>query len=110
MEKLGFGLTLFVQVSLSKSTKTAVDTFEAAVQKCPDILSCHAISGNEDFILVVAARDLQCYKRLNDEVLLHLPHVRKKITSFSLNATKAPVGLPLELLPEFRAALAGWKP
>lgn len=109
MEKLGFGVTIFVHVSLAKSTGAAVDAIETAVKKCPYILSCHAVSGDQDFIRVVAARDSQSYKRLNDAVLLHLPHVSKKITSFSLNAAKAYVGVPLELLPEFRTALAGWK-
>ena len=108
-EKVGFGVTIFVHVSLTESTKAAVEGWRAAILRIPEIIGCHAVSGNEDFILTVLTRDLQSYKRFNDDVLLRLPHVSKKITSFSLDAMKNSTGLPLELLSDFRDALAGWK-
>jgi Lrp/AsnC family leucine-responsive transcriptional regulator len=108
-EKVGFGVTIFVHVSLTESTRAAVEAWRAAVLKIPEIIGCHAVSGHEDFILTVLTRDLQSYKQFNDEVLLRLPHVSKKISSFSLDAIKASSGLPLELLSDFRDALAGWK-
>ena len=107
-DKVGFGVTIFVHVSLTESTRAAVEGWRAAVLKIPEIIGCHAVSGNEDFILTVLTRDLGSYKQFNDEVLLRLPHVSKKISSFSLDAMKGSAGLPLELLPEFRDALAGW--
>jgi Lrp/AsnC family transcriptional regulator, leucine-responsive regulatory protein len=107
-EKVGFGVTIFVHVSLTESTRAAVEGLRAAVLKIPEIIGCHAVSGNEDFLLTVVARDLQSYKRFNDEVLLRLPHVNKKVSSFSLDPIKISTGLPLELLADFRHALAGW--
>jgi Lrp/AsnC family leucine-responsive transcriptional regulator len=108
-EKVGFGVTIFVHVSLTESTRAAVEALRAAVTKVPEIIACHSVSGNEDFILTVLTRDLQSYKRFNDEVLLHLPHVSKKVSSFSLDPIKTSTGLPLELLTDFRDALAGWR-
>lgn len=108
-DKVGFGVTIFVHVSLTESTKAAVEGWRAAILKIPEIIGCHAVSGDEDFILTVLTRDLQSYKHFNDEVLLRLPHVSKKISSFSLDAMKNSTGLPLELLTDFRDALAGWQ-
>jgi Lrp/AsnC family leucine-responsive transcriptional regulator len=108
-EKVGFGVTIFVYVSLTESTRAAVEGFRAAVMKIPEIIECHSVSGNEDFILTVLTRDLESYKRVNDEALLRLPHVSKKVSSFSLDPVKTSTGLPLELLAHFRDALTGWK-
>jgi Lrp/AsnC family transcriptional regulator, leucine-responsive regulatory protein len=108
-EKVGFGATVFVHVSITESTSAAIAAFRAAVAKIPQILACHAVSGNEDFLLIVLTHDLESFKRFNDETLLHLPHVSKKVSSFSLDAMKQSYALPLELLPAFRAAVTDWR-
>jgi Lrp/AsnC family leucine-responsive transcriptional regulator len=108
-EKVGFGVIIFVHVSLTESTRPAVEALRAAVMKIPEIIECHCVSGNEDLILTVLTRDLQSYKRFNDEVLLRLPHVSKKVSSFSLDPLKISTGLPLELLSDFHDALVGWR-
>jgi DNA-binding Lrp family transcriptional regulator len=97
------------KMGCSYVTKRRRFAAKAASRPGDAVSGCHAVSGNEDFILTVLTRDLQSYKRFNDDVLLRLPHVSKKITSFSLDAMKNSTGLPLELLTDFRDALAGWK-
>lgn len=105
-EKVGFGAIVFVHVSLTETKSAAFMAFRAAVEQIPEVLACHAVSGNEDFLLIVLARDLQSFKRFNDETLLQLPFVSKKVSSFSLDVVKQSYALPLELLPDFRAAAA----
>ena len=103
--KIGFGATVFVHVSITQSTSSAAEEFRLAVRKIPEVISCHAVSGNEDFLLVIVTRDLESYKKLNDDVLLRLPNVIKKVSSFSLDQVKQTIVLPLEVLPEFKSDL-----
>jgi Lrp/AsnC family leucine-responsive transcriptional regulator len=106
-EKVGFGATVFVHVSITQSTRTAAEEFRTAIGAIPEVIACHAVSGNDDFLLIVVTRDLESYKRLNEEVLLTLPNVVKKVSSFSLDLLKQVNRLPLEILPAFKSDLAG---
>ncbi len=105
-EKVGFGATVFVHVSITQSTQTAAQEFRAAIGRIPEVIACHAVSGNEDFLLTVVTKDLESYKRLNEDVLLRLPNVVKKVSSFSLDLIKQVNRLPLEILPGFKEELA----
>jgi DNA-binding Lrp family transcriptional regulator len=63
--------------------KTLAD-FEAAVKRCPNVLSCHLMSGEHDYILRIAARDLEDYERIHKEWLTAMPHVIRINSSFAL--------------------------
>lgn len=106
VEKVGFGATVFVHVSITQSTSTAAEEFRKAVSKIREVVACHAVSGNDDFLLTVVTRDLESYKQVNQEILLRLPNVVKKVSSFSLDLIKQVNRLPLEILPAFKDDLA----
>jgi Lrp/AsnC family leucine-responsive transcriptional regulator len=54
------------------------------VKRCPNILSCHLMSGEYDYILRIAAKDLADYERIHKEWLSAMPHVTKINSSFAL--------------------------
>jgi Lrp/AsnC family leucine-responsive transcriptional regulator len=110
VEKVGFGATVFVHVSITQSTSTAAEEFRKAVSKIREVVACHAVSGNDDFLLTVVTRDLESYKQVNQEILLRLPNVVKKVSSFSLDLIKQVNRLPLEILPAFKDDLANLPP
>jgi DNA-binding Lrp family transcriptional regulator len=68
---------------------------EAAIQKIPEIVSCHYISGSGTFELQVVCPDLGEFSRFAREVLINLPNVKDLHTSFSLGEVKAASALPL---------------
>ena len=102
VEKVGFSATVFVDVSITQSTTAAADEFRKAVSKIREVVSCHAVSGNDDLLLTVVTRDLESYKQINQDILLRLPNVVKKVSSFSLDLIKQVNRLPLEILPTFK--------
>ena len=55
---LGHQMTAIVHISLSGQFEKTLSDFEAAVKRCPNILSCHLMSGEYDYILRIAAKDL----------------------------------------------------
>src|SRR5690554_2640698 len=51
---LGHGVTVIVHISLSGQFERTLSEFEAAVQRCPNVVSCHLMSGEYDYILRIA--------------------------------------------------------
>ena len=81
---LGHRMTAIVHISLSGQFEKTLTDFEAAVKRCPNVLSCHLMSGEYDYILRIAARDLEDYERIHKEWLTAMPHVTKINSSFAL--------------------------
>jgi DNA-binding Lrp family transcriptional regulator len=96
---LGHQMTVIVHISLSGQFEKTLSDFEAAVKRCPNILSCHLTSGEYDYIVRVAARDLQDYERIHKEWLTALPHVTKINSSFALREVidRTAIGMKPEL-------------
>lgn len=81
---LGHKMTAIVHISLSGQFEKSLSEFEAAIRRCPNVLSCLLMSGEYDYILRIAARDLEDYERIHKEWLSAMPHVTKINSSFAL--------------------------
>jgi len=81
---LAHKMTAIVHISLSGQFEKTLADFEAAVKRCPNVLSCHLMSGEYDYILRIAAKDLEDYERIHKEWLTAMPHVTKINSSFAL--------------------------
>lgn len=93
--KLGLTVEVFVEITLISQSREAMDTFEAAVSDFDDILECHLMSGTADYLLRVAARDLEQYDRIHRDCLARLPGVSSMRSSFSLRRIKQMTGYPV---------------
>jgi len=90
---LGRGTVVFVHVTLERQNREGMDAFEGAVRACPDVVRCHLMSGDADYLLEVAARDLTDYERIHTDHLARMPGVARIRSSFSLRTVK-PEGTP----------------
>ncbi|MBW9113113.1 Lrp/AsnC family transcriptional regulator [Rhizobium cauense] len=81
---LDYKMIAVVHISLSGQFAKTLSEFEAAVKRCPNVLVCYLMSGEYDYILRVAARDLEDYERIHRDWLSALPHVVKINSSFAL--------------------------
>jgi len=81
---LGHPMTVIVHISLSGQFEKSLSEFEAAVKRCPNVLSCHLVSGEYDYVLRISARDLADYERIHKQWLTAMPHVAKINSSFAL--------------------------
>jgi Lrp/AsnC family leucine-responsive transcriptional regulator len=68
---------------------------EEAVNAMPEVVSCHIVSGDADFLLEVVVPDLRAYERLLLGSLLSLPSVSDVRTNFAIRTMKPPSPLPL---------------
>ena len=81
---LGHPVTVIVNIALSGQSERHLAEFEAAVRLCANVLSCFLMSGEFDYILRVAARDLEDFERIHKTALSALPHVVRISSSFAL--------------------------
>ena len=98
-ERVGLGLTAYINVRLEKHTdadqRSPVETFTAAVQSWPEVVECAALSGEMDYLLRVLVRDMAHYSRFIMDVLLKHPAVQDCRTSFVLRQLKGTTALPV---------------
>jgi Lrp/AsnC family leucine-responsive transcriptional regulator len=94
-ERLGFGVVAFVNVSLEKQSEHPAQAFNQAVQDLPEILECHAVSGEADYLLRVVAADLKAFSDFLMHRLLRLPMVAHVRSSIMLDEVKSTTALPL---------------
>ncbi len=85
-EKLGFPITVFVFAELERQSRDALEQFERAVQRFPEVLECHLMTGSRDILLKIAARDLRSFDDFLEQDLMSVAGLRSTRTSFSLRA------------------------
>lgn len=69
------GLLVFVEIDLLRTSPDAFRDFRREALKLPELLECHLVSGNFDYLLKARVRDMQEYRRLLGEKILALPGV-----------------------------------
>lgn len=92
---LGLSNEFFVEVSLQAQTEEAFEKFEKAVQRVPEILECHLMSGQFDYLLRVAAADAADYERIHRSRISRLPGVQRIQSSLALRTVKPWAGYPI---------------
>ena len=63
-EKIGLGVTTFVLATLSGHNRANIEGFIKEINKIPEVVECHHITGAGDFILKVIAKDISSYQKL----------------------------------------------
>ena len=81
---LGKPMTVYIRVTLERQSASVLSAFEAAVRHCHDIVSCHLLAGQYDYILVARVAGMDDYGRLHQNELSRLPGVTRLETSFAL--------------------------
>ncbi|TKC79053.1 Lrp/AsnC family transcriptional regulator [Trinickia terrae] len=112
-QKLGLDLLAYVNVRLEKrgspadvlpgrrgdasvrAGATHAELFKAAVQTWPEVVACHAMAGDMDYLLRVQVEDMAHFSRFVQEQLLHHSSVIDVKTSFSLERVKETTALPI---------------
>ena len=74
-QKLGVGITMYVSVTLERQTEETLKIFERRIADVPEVMSCHLMTGEADYILRVVAADLESYQRFMLDVLTRIPGV-----------------------------------
>jgi len=85
---LGRGLHAFVEVRLDRQTRASVDRFEAEIVKFPEVLECHFMAGDADYLLRVVVKDLDEFRAFHMNKLVKVPGVANVKSSISMKQIK----------------------
>jgi Lrp/AsnC family leucine-responsive transcriptional regulator len=97
--KLGLALTVFVGLKIERHRDEEATAFQQAMRAVPEVIACHLISGEHDFLLEVVVASLEAYEEFLLGTLLKLPGVSDVRSNFAIRMVKPPGPLPLDHLP-----------
>jgi DNA-binding Lrp family transcriptional regulator len=98
-QKAGLQVTAIAMVSLEDHHPDSVEEFNRIVNERPEILECHATSGQHDYTLKVVCESIVAYDQLLSRWIMPCKAVHTVNTSFVLRSTKNTTALPLATVP-----------
>jgi Lrp/AsnC family leucine-responsive transcriptional regulator len=92
---IGLPVNVFCHVTLERQVKGALETFQAAVLKRPEVMECYLMTGEADYLLRVVVADLEAYERFIVDHLTKVPGIANIKSSFALKQVAYRTELPL---------------
>jgi DNA-binding Lrp family transcriptional regulator len=95
-EAMGFDMVCFISVSLQLHQFEAIERFKELVQDMPEVLECHHITGEFDYLLKAVFRSRDELQEFVVNKLTPIPGMARINTSLVLIEIKATQQLPIE--------------
>ena len=95
-EKAGYDLLCFIHIGLQMHQVTQVEKFREATRKMPEVLECHHITGEYDYLLKVVLKNRKDLERFVVDKITPVPGVARIHTSLVFTEVKSTMALPLE--------------
>jgi Lrp/AsnC family transcriptional regulator, leucine-responsive regulatory protein len=95
--KLGLSVSVFIQIRLEKQVERALEVFEAAIGKYPEVMECYLMTGDADYLIRVVVPDVPALERFIVDELSKIPGVANIRSSFALKQVKYKTVLPIRL-------------
>lgn len=92
---VGLGLTVYVSITLASQAQDVLAAFETAVAEAPEIMECHLMTGQADYIVRIVASDVADLERLHAQVLTRLPGVARLNSAIALRSVVRRGALPI---------------
>ncbi len=96
-EQVGFGIQTFIMVCLSHHQVSSLQTVIERLTEMEEVLECHQLTGDVDFLLKVAVKDMNAYTFFVNNRLSGIPGIQNVKTSFILDTLKSNNGLKIIL-------------
>lgn len=85
---IGLEILVFIEAKLTSQRREDIEAFERAIHEMPEVLECHMISGEFDYLIRVAARNTEDYESLYRDRLTHIPSVAQMKTLLCVSTVK----------------------
>ena len=95
-KKLGMEVTAFVLVNLSPLNRKTIHAFLEKVNNFPQILECYTLTGNNDFLLKIVAKDMDYYRDFIIDSLMQDASISKVKTSIVMCTEKRKIAIPID--------------
>ncbi|MCP5081662.1 MAG: winged helix-turn-helix transcriptional regulator [Alphaproteobacteria bacterium] len=94
-ELLGAGHVIIVHVSLTQTSDNALELFNRAVHRIPEIQSCYMLAGQFDYMLKVRTSDITHYRTVLGDQIGKLPGVQQTHSYVALEVVKENATIPV---------------
>lgn len=92
--KLGLATTVFVAIRTNRHDPEWIAAFSRGVAAVDEIVECHRMAGDVDYLLKLAVRDIAHYDRIYRKLIAAVPDLADVSSTFSMERMKATTALP----------------
>ncbi len=92
---VGAGLLVFAEINLTHTAGDVFKEFRREARRLPEVLDCHLVSGNFDYLIKARVRDMQEYREFLGDKILSLPGVNGSRSYVVMEEVKETTALPL---------------
>ena len=82
------GFVVFCHIKLIQHTKEFITKFESDVKVLKEVLECHHVSGDYDYILKIVVKDMEAYREFLVTKLTTLEHIGSTHSTFMISEVK----------------------
>lgn len=68
-QSLGMQVLVFVEITLNNKSDSAFERFRRAILSIPEVMECHLVSGDFDYMIKARIPEMTEYRRLLGEIL-----------------------------------------
>ena len=97
-KKLGLKQTVFIAITLQGHTRSFLEKFVSQINDFPEVIECHRISGNFDYLLKLVVKDIEAYETFIVSKLTLLPYLGSVQSFITLSTGKETNELDLSIL------------
>ncbi len=90
-----YKMTFIVLVELDRESLQQLNLFRKRARAEPQVQQCYYVTGEADFILICAAKDMQDFETLTHRLFFENSNVRRFRTSITMDRTKVGLSLPI---------------
>ncbi|QPQ55293.1 Lrp/AsnC family transcriptional regulator [Allosphingosinicella flava] len=94
-EQLGRAVNVLCQVRMNRQTMADRSEFESFIQSREEIVECYSMSGEWDYLLRIAVKDVADYDRFVMRGVLAHPSVANAASNFALRQVKYTTEIPV---------------
>jgi len=95
-QKVGLNVMVFVQIKLARHGRDTLPKFAEAIRRFPQVIECHSLMGNVDFLLKVLVRDVKDYEQFFWQRLAKLEGIQEINSAISMTQIVSTTRIPVE--------------
>ncbi|WP_313803280.1 Lrp/AsnC family transcriptional regulator [Sphingobium sp.] len=93
--RLGLGMTCFVSIRTNRHSKDWLDSFAKGILMIPEIVECHRMTGDVDYLLKIVIADIAHYDRVYRRLIATVPELADVSSTFSMERLKNETAIDL---------------
>jgi len=95
-KKVGLGVSVMIQVSLSRQVENVINKFIHKVMKINEIVECYQITGNADYLIKVVVADIPAFEKLIADKFSKFDEIGQMHTMLIISEVKNEPVMPLK--------------